>query len=293
LSSHNIDDALLKILGLTQSVDKLNSWRGLNEDAQITGTFSVNYPDLVETGYQYRYLPMIAAFKGVDEKRHRILGFNAKRQPNFLLAFHGKGRIFVHTEPRAFGNYFLLKEQNIQYVKQSFGLIQNLPNAVIWDDYYRKRFVRPEKEPKSGLGILLQYPALRWAFWLLLTLFILFLLSGLRRKQRIVPVLPANKNTSVAFTETIANLYLKEHNNRDLLEKIITYFFDYIRSHYLLNPHNVNEEFIYSLSRKADVSEETTRQVFSAIQQLQLQATISDEELVAFNKLIEQFFKQQ
>lgn len=86
---------------------------------------------------------------------------------------------------------------------------------------------------------------------------------------------------------------MKEHDNRDLLEKIITYFFDYIRSHYLLNPHNVNEEFIYSLSRKADVSEETTRQVFSAIQQLQLQATISDEELVAFNKLIEQFFKQQ
>lgn len=96
----------------------------------------------------------------------------------------------MHTEPRAFGNYFLLKAQNIQYVKQSFGLIQNLPSAVIWDDYYRRRLVRPENEPKSGLGILLQYPALRWAFWLLLGLFVLFLLSGLRRKQRIVPILP-------------------------------------------------------------------------------------------------------
>lgn len=90
LSSSEIDDSLLHRLGLNQFVNEFNTWRGVNADATLTGMTLINYPDLNETTYQYRYLPMTAFFKGVVENQHRVLGVNAKNNLIFYWLFMEK-----------------------------------------------------------------------------------------------------------------------------------------------------------------------------------------------------------
>ena len=164
---------------------------------------------------------------------------------------------------------------------------------MYWDDYYNKKNYPPNgKEGKSGLSILLQYPAMA-AFWLLLLLLIVYILFGGKRRQRIVQTIAPNTNTTVAFTETIGQLYLQKKDNRNIADKMITYFQEFIRKQYFLNTSQVNNDFVSTLSRKGNVSKAGTETLFNLITEIQQQEQISDAQLLLLNQQIENFYKNK
>jgi hypothetical protein len=120
---------------------------------------------------------------------------------------------------------------------------------------------------------------------------VLYILFGGKRRQRIVPAIAPNENTTVTFIETISRLYLQKKDNKDIADKMITYFFEHIRNQYFLNTNNLTEEFTAALSRKSNVSESVTQQLFSTIATVQEATTISDAQLLSLNQQIEKFYK--
>jgi hypothetical protein len=100
-----------------------------------------------------------------------------------------------------------------------------------------------------------------------------------------------NKNTTVAFTETVGRLYLQQHNNRNIADKIILHFFEYLRSQYYLNTNQVNDNFITTLSRKSNLADEKVKQLFVTIRQVQNSYDINDALLLSLNQQIENFNK--
>lgn len=249
--------------------------------------------------YQYFYFPLTAKISKYNSTNTRVLGVNEHGDPNFIVVFKGKGRIFLHCEPRTFSNYFLLQKNNYQYLEKAFGYVDAYPEHVYWNNYYAK--LRSQEQANNNrnddgnfnsLGTILRYPQLAAAFWLALIMLLLYILFGIKRRQRIIEIVKPNENTSVTFTETIGRLYLQKKDNKNIADKMITYFNEYIRNNYFLNTNLINEDFITTLSRKSGVQREKVESLYRAINHVHHYPDIDDFKLLSLNGQIQDFFKQ-
>ena len=262
--------------------------------------------------YEYFYLPLSNSFTSYDTTLTKVLGVNESGEPNFIVMFEGKGRIFLHCEPRAFSNYFLLQKNNYEYLQKAFGYVRPYPDHVYWNNYYVKLHSKAQAERRRGSGgggsggngsgsndpdsfnslsEIMSHPSLATAFWLALILLLLYILFGLKRRQRIIEMIKPNDNTTVTFTETVGRLYLQKKDNKNIADKMVTYFNEYIRNNYFLNTNLVNTEFMSTLSRKSGVPFEKVETLYRSIGHSQHAAVIDDYELLSLNEQIQNFYK--
>ncbi|MGG9962404.1 DUF4350 domain-containing protein [Ferruginibacter sp. SUN106] len=244
-----------------------------------------------DSAFSYYYHPFKSNFEYRDSVFTKVLGVNDENKPNYILYFHGKGKLFLHCDPKAFSNYFLLKNDNYKYLQNSFAYTANYPDHLYWDDYYRK--IGSRRSSESSLSAILNNPPLAWAFWLILLLGLLYVLFGGKRRQRIIDKIKPNENTTVTFTETIGRLYLQQKDNKNIAEKMSTYFNEYVRNNYFLNTNLVNDDFITSLSRKSGVDRNKVESLYRAIHHVQSNAAVDDYQLLSLNEQIQNFYKQK
>ena len=250
--------------------------------------------------YQYFYFPLTAKILKYNSNDTRILGVNENGDPDFIVVFKGKGRIFLHCEPRAFSNYFLLQKNNYQYLEKAFGYVDAYPEHVYWNNYYAKLLSQDQAiNNRSGrdssfnsFSTILSYPQLAAAFWLGLIMLLLYILFGIKRRQRIIEIVKPNENTTVTFTETIGRLYLQKKDNKNIADKMITYFNEYIRNNYFLNTNLINDAFITTLSRKSGVPRDKVDSLYRAIDHVHHYPDIDDFKLLSLNGQIQDFFKR-
>lgn len=246
-----------------------------------------------KNSFSYYYKPFANYFSSIKANYSHVIGYNESKKPNCFILFWGKGRLILHCDPRAFSNYFLLKNNNYRYLQELLRLT-DLPGTVYWDDYYRNRNVRSQGTGKfSTFSELMKYPSLAIALWIFIALLALYVLFNSKRKQRIIPIMKPNENSSIAFTETIARLYLQHRDNKNIADKMITYFNEYIRKNYFLTANATNTDFISALSRKSGVSFEQTTGLFNAINEVNSKTELDDQQLLTLNEHIQQFYKNR
>jgi len=212
--------------------------------------------------------------------------------PNFLKIQYGKGAVFVHTNPVVFTNYFLLKD-TYSYTEQVFSYLPS--STILWDPHTaNSKYLRNIEEDKGYVfSFFLRHQSLTWFLFTTLIGLFLFLFFNAKRKQRAIPVIPKPENTTVAFTQTISSLYLKEQNHKNLVDKKITYFLEKVRTKYLLQTHNLNQEFIEKLALKSDNDFSKTKYLVNTIINLNKKHECSEEELLVLHKMIDNFFKNK
>ncbi|MFZ4056777.1 MAG: DUF4350 domain-containing protein [Ferruginibacter sp.] len=293
LCSQNIDTTLLDSLGVQLEATS-NNYIEMFSDYVESSTYLDSGLFVKPTSFKYFYKPIANQFFINSNTQYKVLGYNNQGTPNFIVVFHGSGRFFLHCEPRLMSNYFLLQKDNYRYLENIFSYFDDIPEHVYWDDYYNKRnYPAPKKDRKTGLGMLMNDKAMSKAIWLLLFLVGLFILFESKRRQRVVPIIEPNKNTTVAFTETIGRLYLQEHNNKNIADKMIQYFYEQLRNQYFLNALHVNESFLQILSRKSNVAIADVKTLFNSIHTIQQSETISNDQLMHLNQYIERFNKNK
>ena len=250
------------------------------------------------TPYRYYYLPFDNFFSGYDTNRYiKPIARNENGKTNCLVYFYGKGRLFLHSEPRAFSNYFLLQKNNYEYLQNIVAYTNTNPEHLYWDDYYRNLKERRNSNTNSEEGFstldeIMKHPALKAAFWLSLLLLLLYILFGGKRRQRIIEPVKPNENTTVTFTETIGRLYLQKKDNKNIAEKICTYVNEYVRNNYFMNTNHISDEFLTTLSRKSGVEKATVETLYRAMHQAQHKSTVTDFELLQLNELVQHFYKK-
>lgn len=255
--------------------------------------------DFNAPSYGYYYYPFLNALSEYDTAFTRVLGTNEINEPDYIVLFSGKGRIYLHVAPRIFGNYFLLTKDNYKYFENVISYLRPDPKNIYWDEYYKNSGSSRRRNNNKGaaddnfssLNVIKQHPPLLWAFWIAIVGLFLFILFNIKRKQRIIPVVKPNVNTTVTFTETVGRLYLQKKNNRHIADKMITYFYEHIRNKYFISTANINDDFMNSLSGKSGFPKEKTRELFSLIQQIHSEEEIDDALLLKLNTEIENFTK--
>jgi len=252
--------------------------------------------------YRYFYIPFGYNFTSFNSANTRVLGVNEYGKPNFIVIFKGKGRIFMHCDPRAFSNYFLLQKNNYQYLEKAFGYLRAYPDHVYWNNYYvtlrskddavNRRNNRNNDNSFSSMSEIMKHPPLKAAFWLTLLLLLLYILYTMKRRQRTIEMVKPNENTTVTFTETIGRLYLQKKDNKNISDKMITYLNEHIRNKYFLNTNLVNHEFMSTLSRKSGVPFEKVETLYRSVQHAQQNMEINDYQLLSLNEQIQGFYKR-
>jgi hypothetical protein len=207
-------------------------------------------------------------------------------RPNCLRIPMGRGHITLHAAPLVTSNYFLLQGRNIDYLAGLWSLMPADVDRIYWDDYY---IHSPQESSSNALW---KYPATRYGLLLAILIALTYVLFQMKRRQRIVPVIPPLRNDSVSFVETVGRLYYNKGNNANLAEKMAQQFLEWARMNCYLSTNRLNEEFILQLTLKTGQPQAKTEALVQMIHEVRLGGVhIDDAYLYQFYNTIQDFYK--
>ena len=101
-----------------------------------------------------------------------ILGYvDTIKNPNFIRMNYGEGVIYLHSNPMAFTNFFLLDSVHGDYYQRALSFLPPATN-VVWDEYLKSG----AEGQQTLFRVIFRYPALKWAYILLILGAILYVL---------------------------------------------------------------------------------------------------------------------
>ncbi|MDX1828329.1 MAG: DUF4350 domain-containing protein [Lutibacter sp.] len=232
-------------------------------------------------------------FTKIDTANTTVLGFTGylnnqnkrtEKGVNFVKYKYGKGNFYFYTFPEVFTNYTILNSKNTQQTANVLSYIRSdIP--IIWDTYYKTGKTRIT----SPIHYLLSSKSLKYAYYVMLLGVLFFVVFKGKRTQRSIPIITPLKNQTLAFTQTIANMYFEEEDHKNIAEQKINYFLDYIRTTFHIQTTNINEEFYTKIASRSGNSFEFVQKIFLECDSIHFKNTITKEELIALNKNIEKF----
>lgn len=244
-----------------------------------------------ETAYLYEQETYHSIFSEIDSLNHSVLGVSqiysdslsiSKPEINYLKADFGEGEIFLHTTPQAFSNFFVLYDDNADYIEKVLGYLP-LESTLYWDEYYKSG----KDFHTSSLYILFSKKSLKWAYTFVIIGAVLFIVFEGKRKQRSIPVREPLENQTYNFTRTISGMYLDRKDYKAIASKKIQLFLEYVRVNYRIPTAALDQDFLEKLAAHSGSSKEEVQKLFQLIQYNDINFSISKEKLMEISDTID------
>jgi hypothetical protein len=202
---------------------------------------------------------------------------------NFAKFPYGKGQFLLHTSPLAFSNFSLLRPDAQSYAAGVFSHL--VDGDIYWDSASRvpESVGRKRNGTNTGLpeehplSYVLKKPALAWAWYLLVGLSLVWVVFRAKRRQRPIPVILPNENSSFEFISTIADLHFREKNYQGICAQSMRHFLAQLRERYGIAVKRRDEngllctddDFFRKLSDCTELPEAEGRNVFTLYENTQ------------------------
>lgn len=252
---------------------------------------SLQAPLAAATPYMYPGKRFDNSFSSFDTTTALTLGTNNNGQPNFIQMQSGAGKLFIHLAPLAFSNYFLLHKKNIGYFENVVSLLPPQVAKIVWNEYYLTRRAPKEQEPNI-LRVLWQYPAFRWGLITVAATLLLYVLSAMRRRQRLIPPYARPANDSLNFVRTIGRLYYERRDHHNLAKKMAAFFNEHVRTRYKILHPTSDGAFVAELHAKSGYEYEDLKKIADFIQYLETYTFITEQELARFYQQLTLFYQK-
>src|SRR5476651_2475410 len=226
-------------------------------------------------------------FNKIDTSGAIVLGSNSYHHCNYIKYNLGKGHLYLNCNPLMFTNYSLLSKDGASYAATALSFVKN-STYLMWDEYY----TQGRDDDESTMRVFLRNPALRMAFYIAFFSMIIFVVYEAKRRQRIIPIIDPLNNSTLDFVNVVGQVYYEQRNNSNIAQKQATYFLEHIRNKYYLKTSLLNEELIETLSQKTGIEPDFLKRIFNQVTIIRSGLYISDNDLISFNKNIEQFYIQ-
>lgn len=226
-------------------------------------------------------------FTEFDTINTTVLGYQSgdSSRVNFIKVNYDGGEIYLHTQPAAFTNFHLLKDNHKEYAEK---VLSYLPKR---DIHWLSGKSSGKNISDSQLGFIFKHPALKSAWLLFLIGMGVFMIFNAKRKQRIVPIIKPLPNTTVDFTKTIGNLYYQEGDHTTIIDKKIIYFLERVRNEYLMDTTKLDVDFVKKLHQKSGKDYFIIeRAVFLINNHRKSPHNSIEDDLVEINKALEKVF---
>jgi len=287
IASERFEEQLLDTLNLTTSSLYADFGEETSQLYQLVNpALKTEAPLIFEKDSHARF------FNAIDTLNTTVIGLvdNYEKQAieeehfNVIEQDFGEGKIILSTFPKAFTNYFILKNDNRRYTAGLLSYIDGT-RPIYMDNHHKsgKTFYT------SPMYIFLNTKELKWAYYITLIGALLYVVFEGKRKQRAIPVVVPLKNQTLAFTRTIADMYYEKGQQKPISEHKIAQFLEYIRSHFYMESIKRDENFYNNLASRSSHNIKEVKRMFSYFEQLQKQTQVSDTQLKKLNTLIEEF----
>jgi hypothetical protein len=283
-----------------------NSWNGHYTKTDSIVKFNFEHEDLKDSiGFVFK-TPVIRgesrdyAWRGINgiyfcdslittESLGNITSGN-ENFVNFIRFEYGKGSFIFHTSPIIFTNYYLLRPEGRAYADRAFSHLGT--GKIFWDEFSNIPYSENSGATSSPIKLILQNQSLKTAWYFSLILIALYIIFSARRKQKAIPLIEQNINTSLDFIKTVGSLYFQQNQHRKLMRLKQRYFLSFIRQRYHIATNKTNDDLFRKLSQKSGISiteVEKTFAEFRKIDRYDQQITIDD--LIALHTTLDYFYK--
>ena len=247
---------------------KYKSWLIINEEGLLDGAIEIEYLDELSTVC--------------------------------VKAKYGNGSFIFHSIPDAFSNSFVALKEGKSHAEIIFS---HLPKAnYYWHENFGKYSTyRGESSPdelqkpkefsrSSPLQYILKVPALAIALALSMLGLLLYLTVKSKRKQRIIPAIETDNNSSLEFIEVIAKLYQQQNRHDKIINHIYQNFTAFIKQRYFIQFGEANSSVREKINLKSGVDIALINRLFDDFAKYK-NTTVSDSQLIALYKQIELFYQ--
>jgi hypothetical protein len=145
---------------------------------------------------------------------------------------------------------------------------------------------------RTPLKYILSREPLKWAYYISIFSIIVYIIFQGKRKQRVIPVITPLKNTTLEFVKIVGKLYFQQKDHKNIAQKKINFFLDYLRSRYMVKTDELNPETVEKISLKSGIDKTEVKNIFNYINYIDICKRIKEEELQKINFLIETFYKK-
>jgi hypothetical protein len=223
------------------------------------------------------------------------LAINLANQQSSLVMFtYGRGKIFIQLQPTVFTNYFLLHKNNSDLLTPLFEDLDIKNRYVIWDDFYiqlknasrpRSNSSSPPKGESFFIKMMMEHPPLLWAVLTFVITAVLFIFNHARRVRKPVPKLPEMQDTSLAFTNAIAELYWQRKDHSVIAHKIQLQWQNYLYTHFKIFPKDITEQNLEAIATKSGKTQEEIAEILK----FGKETKFSEKNLIDFYRLVYKF----
>ncbi len=258
-------------------------------DSKIKGSLDTVTHTLIKNNLRAEY-PKVdypAIFTHLDPFNATILGYlevEGRLYPNFVKfssPVRG-GDLYIHLEPDVFSNYYMLNEETFPIAYEALRHLEG--RNILWQEEIYS------DEVNHSLRFILSRPALRNAWYILITALVLFLIFKSRREQAAIPIVEPEQNLSIAFAESIGTLYYENGNPADMIEKKIKYFLYNLRKDFRFDEVDIlAPEFRKHASQKFQLPQMECDAFFDKLAQYQKIKNPRTAQLKTIQKHIENF----
>ncbi len=291
-----------------------NYWEDYDAHSDSMSVLNFLNPSLrKEQPYEYRFLnknlPRNYRWQYIDSAyfcdepySFAEVGANHLGQINFAKKAYGKGTFYLHTTPLVFTNIQLLDQTGLDYVERALSHLH--PGNIYWDTFSRTaENIGRRRNQRAGHGgsrgltaesplkYILQQDSLAWAWYLFLALALVYLLFRAKRRQRVIPVLPENSNTSLEFISTIGRLYFIQNDHRELSLQKMKLFLGYVRDRYHLPTKDLTDTFAARLSAKSEIPLSVIQTIVKYYTNIKTSNVISEQTMIDFHLEMDKFYK--
>jgi hypothetical protein len=294
----------------TLLTNKCSTWEGHYSRMDSMATMNFNHLDLYDSsGYKFitpnkgPFIPKQYNWQGIngnyfcDSIESVIhLGYIKEKDTgtyvNFIKVPYGSGSFLFHTNPVVFSNYYLKDKRDLEYTEKAISHLNH--GRIYWDEHSKLPSYQDQGENISGgpLKLILANESLKFAWYLLLLLVILYIIFFAKRKQRIIPIIEQNVNTSLEFIKTVGLLYFQQNNHRKLMHLKLKLFLNFIRQRYHLPTNTINDDLVKKISLKSNISIEDINNIIQETEVIKrYDIPITANDLIRLHNSLDFFYK--
>jgi hypothetical protein len=245
-------------------------------NSELKAKKNYNYPKSIDVSY----------FKSFDTSHVQILAMTPDSNALFIKTSWGKGNFYFLSVPDIYSNYFVVNNPNREVAYKTLSYID--ADQICWDEYY-KSF---NNKQGSYFQFIFGNDSLYAAYSLAGIALLVFMIFGLKRKQKAIAIIEPLQNTTLQFVEVVGSVYYNTKNHKIIAEEKINSFYEFLRVKFSVIGRNLDEESILRISKLSTLSLEEVKKLISTINRIAQQTAITEKELIELNSLVEKFHKQ-
>lgn len=197
---------------------------------------------------------------------------------------YGKGKVVLVSYPELFTNIAML---DIGSARNTVAILSFLPKGkTVWDEHYKPAVTHKKK----ALGIIEDYPGLRYAYWLVIIGSVVFYVVYSRRRQRPIPVVEPLANSSLNLVRNMSALYWSKRDNLDIVLKMQRLFKEYCSRVLRISPEK--EDAAKYIAAASSNSIEDVELLMRTFDELKSYKDVSDSQLEAIDKQLLAFYSK-